>query len=139
MARASILACMLPLLVAAATGAAADDAKKPTDPIEDAFQACLAKPDNQTTSGMLDCTATAYKAYDKQLNAVYERVMEKLDPRSKALLHASQREWVAFREAERKAMNGPWTHDRGSLVSLEIAAADVDAVKERIRELHLYE
>lgn len=117
---------------------AASPALAASDPIDDALNSCLSSRAGQTTSGMLDCTRSAYAAYDRRLNAEYQRVMTQLDPRSQALLRASQRQWVAFRAAEHGAMNGPWSATRGSLVSLDIAAADVDAIKERIRELKLY-
>jgi len=130
------------LLIAAASTVAASaqvGEGQRADPIDKALNECLAKLESQTTSGMVNCTASAYEAYVEELETVYDRVMAKLDPRSKALVHAAQREWLAFRKTEHAAMNGPWTHDRGSLVSLDIAAADIDAVKERIRELRLYE
>ena len=53
------------------------------------------------------------------------------------MLRASQRRWVAFREAEHEAMGGPWRQDRGTIRVL-MANADLSAIKERVQELQLY-
>jgi hypothetical protein len=71
------------------------------------LDACLAKPEGSSTVGMVECTGDAIRACDKRLNEVYQQVMAGLDPKSQELLRASQRRWVAFREAEHGAMGGP--------------------------------
>jgi hypothetical protein len=45
---------------------------------------------------------------------------------------------VAFREAKHDAMEGPWRQDRGTIMRVLIANADLSAIKERVRELELY-
>ena len=64
--------------------------------------------------------------------------MAGLDPKSRELLRASQRRWVAFREAEHEAMGGPWRQDRGTIIRVLTASADLSAIKERVQELQLY-
>ena len=108
------------------------------DPIDKAFDACLAKPEGASTLGMVECTGAAIEAWDKRLNEVYQRVMAGLDPKSQELLRASQRRWVAFREAEHEAMGGPWREDRGTIIRVLAANTDLSAIKERVRELELY-
>jgi uncharacterized protein YecT (DUF1311 family) len=76
------------------------------DPLDTALDACLAKPEGASTPGMVECTGEAIRAWDKRLNEVYRQVMVGLDPKSRDLLRASQRRWVAFREAEHEAMGG---------------------------------
>jgi uncharacterized protein YecT (DUF1311 family) len=119
---------MLPLLVLATD----------QDLIDKALDACLAKPEGASTLGMVECTGDAIQAWDKRLNEVYKRVMRGLDPKSQELLRASQRRWVAFREAEHDAMEGPWRQDRGTIMRVLTANADLSAIKERVRELELY-
>jgi uncharacterized protein YecT (DUF1311 family) len=108
------------------------------DPIDKALDACLAKPEGMSTPGMVDCTDEAIRAWDKRLNDVYKQVLEGLDPKSRELLRASQRRWVAFRKAEHEAMGGPWRQDRGTIVRVLTVNADLSAIKERVQELQLY-
>lgn len=108
------------------------------DPLDKALDACLAKPEGASTLGMVECTGEAIEAWDKRLNEVYQQVMARLDPKSRELLRASQRRWVAFREAEHEVMAGPWREDRGTIIRVLTANADLSAIKERVHELELY-
>ncbi|MGU7772703.1 lysozyme inhibitor LprI family protein [Burkholderia sp. MR1-5-21] len=113
-------------------------AQQNADPIETQADACLATPAGQTTSGMTDCTHQAYVAYDKRMNEVYQRVMRNADPKSRELIRNAQRQWLAYRDAQRKADDGPWRADRGSMASPDIEALNVDAIRARINELNYY-
>lgn len=108
------------------------------DPLDAALDACLAKPEGASTPGMVDCTSDAIRAWDKRLNEIFQRVMAGLDPKPRELLRASQRRWVAFREAEHEAMEGPWRQDKGTIIRVLAADADLSAIKERVQELQLY-
>ena len=108
------------------------------DPLDAALDACLAKPEALSTTGMVECADAAIRGWDKRLNEVYQQVMTDLDPKSQELLRASQRRWVAFREAEREAMGGPWRQDRGTIIRVLTVNADLSAIKERVQELQLY-
>jgi uncharacterized protein YecT (DUF1311 family) len=98
----------------------------------------MAKPEGSSTPGMVECTGDAIRAWDKRLNEVYQQVMAGLDPKSRELLRASQRRWAAFRDAEHEAMGGPWRQDRGTIIRVLTASADLSAIKERVQELQLY-
>jgi uncharacterized protein YecT (DUF1311 family) len=87
---------------------------------------------------MVDCTSDAIQAWDKRLNEVYQQVMAGLDAKSRELLRTSQRRWVAFREAEHEAMEGPWRQDKGTIIRVLTVSADLSAIKERVQELQLY-
>jgi uncharacterized protein YecT (DUF1311 family) len=108
------------------------------DPLDTALDACLAKPEALSTPGMVECADEAIRAWDKRLNEVYQQVMKDLDPKSRELLRASQRRWVAFREAEHEAMGGPWRQDKGTIIRVLTVNADLSAIKERVQELQLY-
>ena len=108
------------------------------DPLDAALDACLAKPGGASTPGIVDCTSDAIKAWDKRMNEVYQLVMAELDPKSRELLRASQRRWVAFREAEHEAMEGPWRQDKGTIIRVLTVNANLSAIKERVQELQLY-
>ena len=107
------------------------------DPLDAALDACLAKPEGASTPGMVDCTGEAIREWDKRLNKVYQQVMAGLDPKSRELVRASQRRWVAFREAEHEAMGGPWRQDKGTIIRVMVNA-DLSAIKERVQEAQLY-
>ena len=126
-------ALLLLLLMLSLPALAADQ-----DPLDTALNACLAKPEALSTPGMVECADAAIRGWDKRLNEVYQQVMTDLDPKSQELLRASQRRWVAFREAEREAMGGPWRQDRGTIIRVLTVNADLSAIKERVQELQLY-
>lgn len=113
-------------------------AQQKVDPIEAQADACLAAPAGQTTAGMIDCSHQAYVAYDKRMNDVYQRVVRSADPHTRELIRQAQRQWLAYRDAQRKADNGPWRADRGSMASADIEALNVDAIRARIQELNYY-
>lgn len=113
-------------------------AQKRVDPIEAQLEACLATATGQTTEGMTDCSHQAYLAYDKRMNEVYQRIMHNADPQSRVLIRNAQRQWLAYRDAQLKADNGPWRADRGSMASPDIEALNVDAIRTRIDELNYY-
>ena len=120
------------LSLGAVSSAVAASPEERVDPIDKAATECLNSPAGQTTAGM------AFLAYDKQLNAVYKKVLASVDPESAKQIRDAQRKWVAWREAQIKADNGPWRADRGSIASMDIEALNVDAVRARIKELQYY-
>jgi uncharacterized protein YecT (DUF1311 family) len=126
----ALLVALLPALPAEAVG--------PADPIDAAMETCLAGAGGQSTAGMVACTATAIGAWDRRLNDVYQQAMRTLDPKSQELLRTSQRRWVAFREAERAALGGPWRQDAGTIAQVTTASAELGAIKERVEELRVY-
>lgn len=56
----------------------------------------------QSQQEMNQDAAKSAAAADKELNAVYKKVMAGLDDEGKALLKASQLAWIAFRDADAK-------------------------------------
>ncbi len=108
------------------------------DPIEDALDQCLKTPHGETTAGMTECTHTAYQAYDRQMNTLYQAVMSKSDPASREAIRNAQRAWLAYRNAQKAADNAPWRADRGSMASPDIEGLNVEAIRARIAELEYY-
>jgi uncharacterized protein YecT (DUF1311 family) len=107
-------------------------------PIDAALDACLGSDQGQTNAGMIGCTSNAIKAWNARLNQIYQQDMTVLDPKSRDLLRESERQWVAFRKAERAAQAGPWQVDRGTDINVEILGNDLSAIKERADELKTY-
>ena len=108
------------------------------DPIDDALERCLKTPHGQTTAGMTECTHTAYQAYDRQMNTLYQAVMAKSDPVSREAIRNAQRAWLAYRNAQKAADNAPWRADAGSVASPDIEGLNVEAIRARIAELEYY-
>lgn len=132
--------CAVSLVAAVAAGPALAraDSSVQADPIDRALDRCLAAPAAGSTAGMVSCLDTAYGAWDKELNTVYRALSASLDPKSRALLQASQRQWIAFRDAERKFWQGPWTADEGTLIQITLGQTNVDLVKARVLTLRGY-
>jgi uncharacterized protein YecT (DUF1311 family) len=129
------------ILFLAAMPAFADDEGSGTeeDPIDTALTACLDTPDGQSTAGMVQCLVTAYGAWDAALNEAYRSLIDSLAPAQKDALKASQRAWIAYRDAEQKflqsLMNAPGV---GSIVNITTNQAMVDMVKARVLLLRSY-
>jgi uncharacterized protein YecT (DUF1311 family) len=108
------------------------------DPIDTVLNACLNGPTGYSTVGQTECAAKAARAWESELNKIYGNLMRQLDPASQALLRTSQRQWLAFRQAERKFQAGPWTRDKGTLMGVTIALENVDVVRSRVSTLRHY-
>ena len=134
---------MKTILLAALTAAAlslpatAQD-EEAKDPIDAALTACLDAPDGQSTAGMIACADQAYASWDKELNTAYSSLIENIDADSAAKLKASQRQWVAFRDAEYQFQEGTWIADYGSAMTVSIALARVDIMRARVLTLRSY-
>lgn len=127
---------LLTLLAVAPTWPAVADGA--LDTIDEQARKCLATSAGQTTAGMADCSHQAYLAYEKQMNEQYQRVLKSADPESRDLVREAQRRWLAYRDAQKAADFGPWSADRGSMVVPNIEAMNIDAIRNRIKELHYY-
>lgn len=81
-----------------ATGAAAEQ-EMPDPPYTPALRACLEKPENQGTMGMVDCMGAETQIWDRRLNREYQETLRSLEAETQARLRAAQRLWVQFRDA----------------------------------------
>ncbi|HEY0275912.1 MAG TPA: lysozyme inhibitor LprI family protein [Paenirhodobacter sp.] len=52
----------------------------------------------QTQADLNICVGEDYQLADRTLNAVYARLMKRLDPRARGLLRDAQRAWIPFRD-----------------------------------------
>ena len=108
------------------------------DPIDEELNACLSSPSGSSTAGQSECATRAYTAWDTELNRVYQKLMKNLDPASRSMLRNSQREWLAFREAEKKFQAAPWREKGGTLIGVSVNLDNVDALRTRVRALRTY-
>jgi uncharacterized protein YecT (DUF1311 family) len=83
----------------------------------------------------VDMTACAYQAFqaqDRELNALYGRLVRQEDAASLRQLQAAQRAWLQFRDLE-CAYETP--DAGGSLAPMETASCQAELTKERILDL----
>ena len=108
------------------------------DPIDKNLDACLNSPSGASTVGQNDCVAKAYADWDAELNKVYRKLMKDLDPSSRDLLRTSQRQWLAFRTAEKKFQAAPWRQKGGTLIGVSVGLDNVEALRARVTALRTY-
>ncbi|GAB5469215.1 MAG: hypothetical protein Kilf2KO_22450 [Rhodospirillales bacterium] len=119
-------------LVLLAPSVSADEGKA----ADKAYQACLDRAD--TTTAQLGCIDRAYKAWDKILNANYKAAMASLDHDNKKLLRQAQRDWLAYRDADRAFRGGSWSQGQGTIMTVILSGVDVEIVKARAQVLDSY-
>lgn len=124
---------LLFLLLFAAPASADED-----DPIDQALDACLQGPTAGSTQGMVECIGTAYEAWDTALNQAYRDLLKQLTAEQAELLKTSQRQWLAFRDNERKFLGSPQQPPAGSIMRLVTNEAAVALVKARVLGLRSY-
>jgi uncharacterized protein YecT (DUF1311 family) len=134
-----LLAVSLVLFLAATPGFADDEGGgDDEDPIDAALAQCLDSPDGQSTMGMVQCLGTAYDAWDAALNEAYGELMDSLEAAQRDALKTSQRQWIAWRDAEQKFLQSLVTETSGSIMRITTNQAMVDMVKARVLLLRSY-
>ena len=108
------------------------------DPVDKDLDTCLNSPAGASTAGQTDCATKAYTAWDAEMNKVYQKLMKNLDPASRDLLHTSQRQWLAFRDSEKKFQAAPWRQKGGTLIGVSVNLDNVDALRSRVQSLRTY-
>lgn len=95
--------------------------------------------DNATDQATMNqCAAQQNKAADKELNALYRQITERLKdhPDSKKLLVGAQRAWIGFRDAECKfSASGV---EGGSVYPLIYSNCITDLTKARVEAFKIY-
>jgi uncharacterized protein YecT (DUF1311 family) len=112
----------------------ADAAK---DPIDVAYEACLASPAGQTSKGQLTCNDEAYFAYADEMDKALAAVLAKLDKEPGEQLAKAQEHWLVFREAEFAYHIARWPDDADK-ARLLTAIARLDILRARVQSLRFY-
>ena len=113
-------------------------AQEVRDPIDQSLDTCLNSAAGASTAGQIDCAGKAYAAWDFELNKVYQKLMSGLDPASRDLLRTSQRQWLAFREAEKRFQAAPWRSKGGTLIGVSLNLDNVGTLRSRVMALRAY-
>jgi uncharacterized protein YecT (DUF1311 family) len=91
-----LLALLVAGLLPMAGHAEAEPVKQ--HPIDRQFDACVER--DYSTAGMANCAYAAQEAWDKELNTRYAALLAALPAPEAEALRASQRRWLAYRDAE---------------------------------------
>lgn len=89
-------------------------------PIDAAMQVCIKK--DSSTAGMVECIGAARKAWDKEMNGGYQKLMGKLDAKGKGSLKTAQLQWIKYRDAELKTIDGVHSRTQGGTIYLPLMA-----------------
>jgi uncharacterized protein YecT (DUF1311 family) len=107
-------------------------------PVDSAYVACLAVPDNQTTLGMVDCAIEAHDAWDRELNRYYKLLLTILSPEEKEKLRIAQRNWLAYRDSEITFYRTTYGNLLGTMWQIVAAERGLEIVRQRAIELQTY-
>jgi len=83
------------------------------DPIDRALEAAMEK--NSSTAGMVQAIDNAHKQWDQKLNTCYKALNKELPAAEWKELVIAQRAWVAFRDAQIKAMDVTFDRMEGTM------------------------
>ncbi|MET0274317.1 MAG: lysozyme inhibitor LprI family protein [Phenylobacterium sp.] len=124
------------VLLALAAGWPAQAA--PKDATEARLDACLDSPDGVSTAGQTECYGAALKAYDARMNAAYGWLVKRLPAAAVKDLRTSQRAWIAFRDAERRANLAVFSTRQGTMYVPMASASALSVVRDRALALEAY-
>jgi len=112
-------------------------AQEAPDPIDVALANCSGGGEGPNAEQMLACHVDARRAWDQAVDEAYADLLGRLKPPSRDLLAASQRQWVAFHDAELVLWQAQaeGVDDLNAKVNLNSAATDIA----RARALYLRE
>jgi uncharacterized protein YecT (DUF1311 family) len=133
MGRSAILAALATLLLGTPVVAAGRG-----DPTATALEACLARPDAASTGGQTDCQRTALAAYDRRMNLAYDRLLKALPSPAGRDLRASQRAWIAFRDAEAVTRTALFETRHGTMYVPMQAQGELELTRDRALTLEGY-
>ena len=87
---------------------------------------------------MIACMNTAAEEWDAELNKNYKLLMAELSEGEKDLLRNSQRQWIAFRDAEMKFVSTTYGGKMGTIWREMAAGEHYEIIKKRAIELRTY-
>lgn len=104
--------------------------------IDKAEEACISK--TSSTADMLKCTATAYDAWDKEMNKYYNLLMKKLPIKQKNELLKAQKSWLTFRDNDFTLINNSIREKQGTMYLNVASGHRREIVKQRAMQLKEY-
>ena len=110
-------------------------------PIDGAYQKDLAR--DSSTAGTVEASNRAAAKWDRELNRVHKALMAQMGPEARQKLQASQRRWLAYRDAERTAVGAMAgdlyeQNEGGTLWGMVAAVRSMEILRARALELTEY-
>lgn len=88
-----------------------------------------------STAGIVAALDWEEQQWDALMNSAYRALLAKLPEKARESLRASQRAWLAFRDAEQKAQDGLFATREGTMYIPMAADARMLIIKHRATEL----
>lgn len=129
----SIFALLFTALCATAPFARADDEEK-KHPIDAKVAALFDKA--VSTADMMQAADKGTKLWDAELNRCYGELKKKMKPAAFATLQAAQRQWLAYRDAQFKALDEFYSQFDGTMYLPMRADAGMTVIRTRAMELY---
>ena len=104
--------------------------------IDEYLESCITA--DPSTAGMTNCTYGAYSLWDKELNITYKTLMSSLPSTEQQALRSAQRQWIAFRDAEFKAIDALYKSKGGTIYISMRVANRLEILKTRVLQLQSY-
>lgn len=105
--------------------------------IESELKKCLEK--DYSTAAQRECTNTAEKAWDKELNKYYNLTLKKLPKVQQSKFISAQKAWLKFRDAEFAFIDDYYYNAKqGTMFSIMAEGDKMNIVKERAMQLKVY-
>lgn len=136
LATRTVCAVAFMLATAGSAFAVCADDSAIADPVNVTLHRCLKAPHTKTTIDIRECYSAADRAYSDHLKKTYASVLQHVDPKSRSLVRASQRSWLAYRDRMVAAQLGPWSDSRGTYIGIVTGKMNVEAVRQRLLELY---
>jgi uncharacterized protein YecT (DUF1311 family) len=93
-----------------------------------------------STAEQTEVQASALKLWDAELNRVYAKLKKRLKPSAFDALQAAQRDWLKYRDSQRKFLDEMYQQFQGTMYIPMHAAAVKEITRARALELtHLLE
>jgi uncharacterized protein YecT (DUF1311 family) len=111
---------------------------KQQHPIDKWMDDCMAKPDGQSTMGIVECTNKAYEKWDKELNKMYKTLMNELKPEDQKVLKETQKTWIKYRDEEFILLDKIYAYKDGTMYIPMHAFSRLEIVRERTLKIADY-
>ena len=106
-------------------------------PIDRKLGACV--DGNPSTAGAIECIGDAYAAWDRELNDAYKALMGRLAQPQQEAFRKSQRQWLAWRDAEFATIDAVYGGLEGTMFLPMRVDERMQIVRERALALRGYQ
>jgi uncharacterized protein YecT (DUF1311 family) len=107
-------------------------------PLDDFLDRCLARKGHGSTASQVDCTDRARQRWNSELNRDYQRLADRLAPKTKTLLEDAQRRWLQYLEADRLLIDAVYELTKGTMYAPMQAYSHLRPIRERSLVLKSY-